>query len=49
MSIQTRMAIEQSRPIPQCTESRVSVHAETKVFLALGSESVGRSSSRLHV
>jgi hypothetical protein len=32
MSIQTRMAIEQSGPIPQCTESRVSVRYETKVF-----------------
>jgi hypothetical protein len=32
MSIQTRLAIEQSRPMPQCTESRVSVRYETKVF-----------------
>ena len=32
MSIQTRMAIEQSGPIPQCIESRVSVRYETKVF-----------------
>jgi len=32
MSIETRMAIEQSRPMPQCSESRVSVRYETKVF-----------------
>ena len=32
MSIETRMAIEQSRPVPQCSESGVSVRYETKVF-----------------
>jgi hypothetical protein len=32
MSIQTRMAIEQSRPMPQCSESAVSVRYETKVL-----------------
>jgi hypothetical protein len=32
MSIETRMAIEQSRPMPQCSESRVSVRYETKVL-----------------
>jgi hypothetical protein len=32
MSIETRMAIKQSRPMPQCSESRESVRYETKVF-----------------
>jgi len=32
MSIQTKMAIEQSRPMPQCSESGVSVRYETSVF-----------------
>jgi len=32
MSIETRMAIEQSRPMPQCSESRVSVRYEIKVL-----------------
>jgi hypothetical protein len=32
MSIETRMAIEQSRPMAQCFESGVSVRYETKVF-----------------
>jgi len=32
MSIQTRMAIEQSRAMPQGSEDRVSVRYETKVF-----------------
>jgi hypothetical protein len=32
MSIETRMAIEQSRPMPQCSESRESVRYETKVL-----------------
>jgi hypothetical protein len=32
MSIETRMAIEQSRAMPQCSESGVSVRYETKVF-----------------
>jgi hypothetical protein len=32
MSIETRMAIEQSRPMPQCSESGVSVRYETKVL-----------------
>ena len=32
MSIQTRMAIEHSTPMPQCSESRVSVRYETKVL-----------------
>jgi hypothetical protein len=32
MSIETRMAIEQSRPMPQCSENGVSVRYETKVF-----------------
>jgi hypothetical protein len=32
MSIQTRMAVEQSRPMPQCSESGVSVRYETKVL-----------------
>jgi hypothetical protein len=32
MSIETRMAIEQSTPMPQRSESRVSVRYETKVF-----------------
>src|ERR1700758_1915700 len=32
MSIETRMAIEQSRAMPQCSEDRVSVRYETKVF-----------------
>jgi hypothetical protein len=31
MSIKTRMAIEQSRPMPLCSESRVIVRYETKV------------------
>jgi hypothetical protein len=32
MSTETRMAIEQSRPTPQCSESRESVRYETKVL-----------------
>jgi hypothetical protein len=32
MSTQTSMAIEQSRPLPQCSESGVSVRYETKVL-----------------
>jgi hypothetical protein len=32
MSIETRMAIEQSRPMPQCSGSGVNVRYETKVF-----------------
>lgn len=32
MSTQTRMAIEQSTPMPQRSESGVSVRYETKVF-----------------
>ena len=32
MSIETRMAIEQSRPMPQCSENRVGVRYETKVL-----------------
>ena len=32
MSIETRMAIEQSRPMPQCSGSGVSVRYETKIF-----------------
>jgi hypothetical protein len=32
MSTETRMAIEQSRPMPQCSESGVSVRHETRVF-----------------
>jgi hypothetical protein len=32
MSIETRMAIGQSRPMPQCSESRASVRYETKVL-----------------
>jgi hypothetical protein len=32
MSIETRMAIEQSTPMPQLSESGVSVRYETKVF-----------------
>ena len=32
MSIETRMAIEQSRPMPQCSGSGVSVRYETKVL-----------------
>ena len=32
MSIETRMAIEQSRPMPECSESRESVRYETKVL-----------------
>jgi hypothetical protein len=32
MSTETRLAIEQSRPMSQCSESRVSVRYETKVF-----------------
>jgi hypothetical protein len=32
MSTQTGMAIEQSRPMPQCSESSVSVRYETKVL-----------------
>jgi hypothetical protein len=32
MSIETRMAIEQSRPMPQCSESGVSVRYETAVL-----------------
>jgi hypothetical protein len=32
MSTETRMAIEQSTPMPQCSESRASVRYETKVF-----------------
>ena len=32
MSIETRMAIEQSRPMPQCSKNRESVRYETKVF-----------------
>ena len=32
MSIQTKMAIEQSRPMPQCSESRVSVRYETTIL-----------------
>jgi hypothetical protein len=32
MSTETRMAIEQSTPMPQRSESGVSVHYETKVF-----------------
>ena len=31
MSIKTRMAIRQSRPMPQCSENRVIVRYETKV------------------
>ena len=40
MSIETRMAIEQSRPMPQGSESGVSVRYETKV-LSLGIEKHG--------
>jgi len=32
MSTETRMAIEQSRPMPQCSGSGVNVRYETKVF-----------------
>jgi hypothetical protein len=32
MSIETRMAIEQSTSMPQCPDSRASVRYETKVF-----------------
>ena len=32
MSTETRMAIEQSTPMPQCPESGVSLRYETKVF-----------------
>jgi hypothetical protein len=32
MSIETRMAIEQSRPMPQYSENGVNVRYETKVF-----------------
>jgi hypothetical protein len=32
MSTETRMAIEHSTPMPQCSESRVNVRYETKVF-----------------
>ena len=32
MSRETRLAIEQSRPMPQCSESGVSVRYETKLF-----------------
>jgi hypothetical protein len=32
MSIETRMAIKQSRPMPQRAESGASVRHETKVF-----------------
>jgi hypothetical protein len=32
MSTQSRMATEQSRPMPQCCESGESVRYETKVF-----------------
>jgi hypothetical protein len=32
MSIKTRMAIDQSKPMPQLSESGVSVRYETKVF-----------------
>ena len=32
MSTETRMAMEQSRPMPQCSETRESVRYETKVF-----------------
>jgi hypothetical protein len=32
MSTGTRLANKQSRPMPQCSESRVSVRYETKVF-----------------
>jgi hypothetical protein len=32
MSTETRMAIEHSTPMPQCSESRVSVRYETMVF-----------------
>jgi hypothetical protein len=32
MTIETRMAIEQSRPMPQSSESREIVRYETKVF-----------------
>jgi hypothetical protein len=32
MSTETRMAIEQSRPMPQFSESRVGVRYETKVL-----------------
>jgi hypothetical protein len=32
MSRETRMAIKQSRPMPQCSESGVSVRYEIKVF-----------------
>jgi len=32
MSIETRMAMEQSRPMSQSSESRESVRYETKVF-----------------
>jgi hypothetical protein len=32
MSTETRMAIEQSRPMPQCSENRVIVRYETKVL-----------------
>ena len=32
MSTQSRMATERSRPMPQCSETRVSVRYETKVF-----------------
>jgi hypothetical protein len=32
MNREPRMAIEHSTPMPQCSESRVSVRYETKVF-----------------
>jgi hypothetical protein len=32
MSTQSRMATERSRPMPQCSETRVSVRYETRVF-----------------
>jgi hypothetical protein len=32
MTVETRMAIEQSRPMPVCSESRESVRYETKVL-----------------
>jgi len=32
MSRETRMAIEHSTPMPQCSETRVSVRYETRVF-----------------
>ena len=40
MSIETRMAIEQSRPMPRCSESGVSVRYEPR-FSRFGIEKHG--------